>query len=40
MNGQVGLRVQIDDQDAVPFESKGCRDIHNGCGFTHAAFLV
>ena len=38
--GQVGLRVHVDEQDALPGEGEGGREVDGGCGFPDAAFLI
>ena len=38
--GEVGLRVDVDEQDALVGHRQGCRQVDGGSGFGDAAFLV
>jgi hypothetical protein len=38
--GGVGLRVEIDEQDALTTSGKACGKVDGGGGFTHPALLV
>ena len=38
--GEVGLRVDVDEQDALLRQREGGREVDGGGGFADAAFLV
>ena len=39
-DGEPGLRVEVDEQDALPLLGKGGPKCPDGGGFAHAAFLI